>query len=152
MHQAVDPAVQMAVDEVVHSLMRSLRTLKRATAGAAVDGPCLGVLHSVAQSGPVRPSDLAAEVGLDASTVSRHLQALERLSLIARDRDPVDGRAFRVAATSEGTAAVDAATAARRHVLVQALEGWDADDLTTLAALVTRLADDLSATTPGDPS
>src|SRR3954471_262163 len=139
-------------DVIGDSLIRAIRTLKGARGDAPVEGPCLGVLHAVRASGPARPGDVAAEIALDASTVSRHLQSLERLGLIARDRDPDDGRAYRVAVTSAGGDALDSALVARRQVLDSALQDWDPDDRELLARLLSRLADDLnrpSAPAPG---
>ena len=134
-----------AADAVFQSLMGALRVLKRATAGLPVDGPGLFVLQSIGSKGPLRPTDLASDLGLDASTVSRHLQALERLALVERNRDPDDGRAFRVACTESGCSTLDEAATARRSVISAALQGWNAPDTAQLVSLLGRLADDLVA-------
>ncbi|NHC14471.1 MarR family winged helix-turn-helix transcriptional regulator [Motilibacter deserti] len=141
-----------AADVIGDALARAIRALKVARGDAPVEGPCLGVLNAVAGSGPARPSDVAAEIALDASTVSRHLQALERLGLVARDRDPSDGRAYRVAVTAAGADAIDSARVARRAVLGSALSPWDAADREQLAGLLARLADDLARPTTSVPN
>ena len=152
------PAPQTAspdtADVVGEALIRVVRALKKAHGNAPVEGPCLGVLHAVAAGGSARPSDVATQIALDASTVSRHLQSLERLGLVGRDRDPSDGRAYRVAVTPSGAEALDQARVARRAVLDTALSHWEAGDLDRLAGLLSRLADDLSppATTSAAPS
>jgi DNA-binding MarR family transcriptional regulator len=136
-----------AVDSVVQSLWRAIRSLKSAPVpGNPVDGACSTVLHFVEAHGPVRPSDLAAHMSLDGSTISRHLQALERLDLVQRERDPDDGRAFRIACTTAGTAAAAEAVAARRGLLLAALRNWPAADLEQLERLLGRLAEDLAST------
>lgn len=134
-----------SLDGVVAALMQTLTVLKSSALGTSVEGACLGVLHTLHAKGPLRPGDVATAVRLDASTVSRHLQALERLELVARERDPADGRAFRVAATEAGTATVREAAVARRELLSQALQGWDAADITQLEELLARMAADLTA-------
>ena len=138
-----------AADSVVESLFQSIRTLKAAGApGNSVDGACSAVLHYVQAHGPVRPTDLAAQMMLDGSTVSRHLQTLERLDLVDRERDPEDGRAFRIACTPAGSSAAAAALAARRDLLLTALEGWSAPDLVRLQELLGRLTRDLASACP----
>lgn len=145
----VDEQREAAADSVARSLWLALRTLKSATApGNPVDGACSTVLHFVQAHGPIRPSDLAAQMWLDGSTVSRHLQALERLELIDRERDPDDRRAFRIACTEAGRAAAADALAARRELLLAALREWPAADLEQLEQLLGRLAEDLSSVSP----
>ncbi|NHC45818.1 MarR family winged helix-turn-helix transcriptional regulator [Motilibacter aurantiacus] len=139
-----------AGDVIGDALLRAVRALKGARGSAPVDGPCLGVLHAISTRGPVRPGDVAAEIALDASTVSRHVQSLERLGLVGRERDPADGRAHRVAVTSAGDEALDSARDARRAVLDAALAGWEAADRERLAGLLARLADEL--TRPSAPA
>jgi len=148
----VDQRRETAADSVVASLFSSLRTLKAAgaqgTSGSAVDGACSAVLHFVNTDGPIRPTDLAAQLLLDGSTVSRHLQQLERLNLVDRERDPDDRRAFRIACTPAGAAAAAEALAARRRLLLAALREWPATDIALLEQLLGRLADDLSSASP----
>jgi DNA-binding MarR family transcriptional regulator len=135
-----------AADAVVESLFQSLRTLKSAaTPGNTVDGACSAVLHYIRTNGPIRPTDLAAQMLLDGSTVSRHVQQLERLDLVDRERDPEDRRAFRIACTAHGVSAAEGALAARRALLLAAVQEWPAADLEQLERLLGRLADDLSS-------
>ncbi|RKS80706.1 DNA-binding MarR family transcriptional regulator [Motilibacter peucedani] len=136
---------EQQLDTVVASLMQTMRVLKSAPLGTPVEGACLGVLHTVGSSGPLRPGDLASEVRLDASTVSRHLQVLERLGMVARERDADDRRAFRVATTPLGDSTLTEAAAVRRSLLSGALQGWSRADVTQLAQLLHRLAEDTSS-------
>jgi DNA-binding MarR family transcriptional regulator len=145
MAQATAQVDDRKLDTVVASLMQTMRVLKSAPLGTPVEGACLWVLHTVGEQGPLRPGDLAGEVRLDASTVSRHLQALERLGMVARERDPDDGRAFRVAATDLGSETLTEAAAVRRSLLSGALQGWSAADVTQLAQLLHRLAEDTTS-------
>ena len=138
---------ETAADAVVEALYTTMRTLKSVSVpGNPVDGACSAVLHYIRTNGPIRPTDLAAQMLLDGSTVSRHVQQLERLDLVDRERDPDDRRAFRIACTPEGVSAAEGALAARRTLLLAALQEWSAEDLEQLQQLLGRLADDLGTT------
>ena len=126
------------------ALFRVLRALRRHTAGEPVDGPALLVLHQIGCAGPVRLSDLAATLGLDASTVSRHVRGLEESGYVTRAGDPGDRRAALLAPTPTGRATLDDATARRKALLDAALAAWAPQDRAALSHLLGRLADDLA--------
>lgn len=64
----------------------------------------------------MRPTDLAAELAVTASGVTRAVLPLEKRGIVKREADPADARASRIALTAAGkTLATDAsATAAER--------------------------------------
>jgi len=57
------------------------------------------------RSGETPPTqrELATHAGTDPMMTSQVLRTLERRGLVRRDRDPQDGRAWRVASTASGT-------------------------------------------------
>lgn len=59
-------------------------------------------LEVLAERGPLRSNELAAELYLDKSTTSRVVDGLVRKGYAARDTHPEDGRAVLVEATAEG--------------------------------------------------
>lgn len=59
-------------------------------------------LEAVVQDGPLRLNDLAADLYLDKSTMSRVVGALERKGLLGRHRDQQDRRAILLEATPQG--------------------------------------------------
>ncbi|HEU4491343.1 MAG TPA: MarR family transcriptional regulator [Jiangellales bacterium] len=128
---------------LVPALFAIGRRLRRASGDTAVDQAGLVVLHRLACAPDVRPSDIAADLGLDASTVSRHLRALEQLGLVERAGDPEDRRAQRVSLSHHGRDVLDRAIAQRQAVVAAALAGWSDTDRRTLERLLVRLADDL---------
>jgi DNA-binding MarR family transcriptional regulator len=128
---------------LVPALFAIGRRLRRASGDTPVDQAGLVVLHRLGCAPDVRPSDVAADLGLDASTVSRHLRALERLGLVERAGDPEDRRAQRVSLTDRGRDVLDQAIAQRQAVVATALAGWSDTDRRTLERLLVRLADDL---------
>jgi DNA-binding MarR family transcriptional regulator len=128
---------------LVPDLFRIARRLRRAGGPEHTDIAAVLILHRLASEGPRRPSDLAVDVGLDLSTVSRHVKALDDAGLTDRRPDPQDGRSFRLSITDQGSALLAAALRRREDVVDQALARWDADDAGTLRRLLGRLADDL---------
>jgi DNA-binding MarR family transcriptional regulator len=100
------------------------------------------VLRAVAESEPVRAVALAEQVGVDPSTMSRHVNMLERAGLIGRVSDPDDGRATSVSLTPTGRSVMERVRAARHDLITNALVEWTDDDRTQLASLLGRLADD----------
>jgi DNA-binding MarR family transcriptional regulator len=102
------------------------------------------VLHAVACHGPVRPSELADRLQLDASTVSRHLRNLERADLVVRGADPTDRRAARVCVSAAGETVLAEGFQARQALVARAFAAWDVEDREALVSLLTRLADDMS--------
>ncbi len=125
------------------------RVLKRLGGSGPVDGPTLGVLFEIDRHAPVRLGDVAVACGLDASTVSRHVAALEREEHVTREPDPADGRASRLVLTEVGKASLAAAMERRRAVVDAALQEWSDVDRAHLRRLLERLAEDMSAVTSG---
>ena len=89
---------------------------------------------------PFRVTSLAALLGVDAPTVTRKVQQLERLGYVAREPDPDDGRASLIRLTRSGQEIVDRILAAHRDRLSRLFDGWDDDDVRTFGALLERFA------------
>ncbi len=121
--------------------MRTLRLVKRAP--TAIEPALQYVLYTVDCSGRIRLSDLAAQVQLDVSTVSRHARALELAGYLERAVDPGDRRAVFLSLTTAGRKVLDDTFAARRASLDAVLTDWSEEDLRALQRLVARLAADL---------
>jgi MarR family transcriptional regulator, 2-MHQ and catechol-resistance regulon repressor len=69
------------------------------------------VLHLLIQRGPLTLNELAAEMHLDKSTLSRMVDGLERKQAVRRTANPADDRSTFIEATRSGT---------RRHERVEA--------------------------------
>lgn len=102
------------------------------------------VVSRLGDVGAMRLSDLAANLGLDISTVSRHVAQLERDGLIDRRPDPTDGRSTILDVTSKGEAALERVRQARRIGLAKLLDDWSSGDLNDLARSLDRLASDVT--------
>lgn len=112
-------------------------------AGVPIDRAAMAVLGRLSVGPPLRLSDLASELNLDLSTVSRQARTLEDAGLLTRSPDPDDRRAARLELTAEGKRVVHEVRTARRDLLAGALAGWSKTDRNDLARLLGRLADDL---------
>ncbi len=87
-----------------------------------------------------RITDLADLLGVDAPTVTRKVQQLERLGYVAREPDPSDRRASRIALSASGREALERVMAAHRCRLVQVFAEWTNEECETFVALFSRFA------------
>jgi DNA-binding MarR family transcriptional regulator len=101
------------------------------------------LLNRVEELGPMRASDLAAALNLDASTISRQTHKLVDAGLIERTIDPVDGRACLLAVSERGRQALAEVVSFRRQQLAELLQEWSDPDRRLVTNLLDRLADDL---------
>ncbi len=140
------------VDEFEEALLTVARSIMQVrlherllrSAGVRLDRAGATLLHKLSQGGAsLRVTDLAELLGVDAPTVTRKVQQLERDGMVVRQTDPDDRRATRIGLTPAGRRTLDRMLRARRAWLDQLLEGWDDDDLSTLVTLLGRFAHDL---------
>jgi len=110
------------------------------------------VMRRVVSGGPIRVTDLARDLGLDPSTISRHLDAVEIRGWVRRLSDPADRRAILVTATRAGEQVVARLETERRRLLAEVLAGWDRTDRDALFELTERFAADLADHVQNQPS
>ena len=128
-------------------LKRSMETFRvrvHVASGHGLEGSGLGVLHHLTAVGPTRLSRLAELLGLDPSTTSRHVSALERSGHVERVADPDDRRAWLVQASESGHQAFQHARALRNALLDRVLGDWDPAEVDALAAALARFNDAVS--------
>jgi DNA-binding MarR family transcriptional regulator len=104
-----------------------------------LDGAAYGLLALLQDAGPLRASDLVARLGLDKSTVSRHVAHLVDLGLVDRAADPVDGRAQVLTPSAEGSARLARIRELRRARWESDLGDWPAEDIEVLGRLLATL-------------
>ena len=97
------------------------------------------VLSRLDALGPVRLTTLAAELGLDPSSVSRQVAALERVGLLSKERDDRDLRAQRLVLTAAGRSAVNGLRTAFAQRLAQLTPGISPAEVDDLADRLARL-------------
>jgi DNA-binding MarR family transcriptional regulator len=143
-------ALESTVDQVEDALvplvryLSSGRTWRQVARSAEIplDRARYVVLRAVAEREPVRTTALAEHVGVDPSTMSRHVTVLDQAGYVSRTADPHDGRAQVVSLTPAGREVMEKARAASHDLITDALASWDDVDRAHLAALLGRLADD----------
>lgn len=141
------PGTAGARDElgVLISALYDVANLARRSAdGDPVEPAGMRVLVWVQALANPRPSELACELRLDLSTVSRHVRALTADGFLTAERDADDGRAQRIALTDAGHAAIATVVANRRQTIGEAIAHWPDADRADLTNLLRRLADDLA--------
>jgi DNA-binding MarR family transcriptional regulator len=108
-----------------------------------VDRAAYGILVRLGDYGGMRLSELAGQLSLDLSTVSRQVRDLERNDLVAKSADPTDARATQLVLTRQGRAALKSIRRARHDLISEAVGDWSTADRERLAALLPRLTDGL---------
>ena len=124
-------------------LLRLSSRMRRRLPEDELDHTMLPVLRVLGEHGPVRHTELAERVQLDASTVSRHVRHLEERRLTRTTHDHHDGRVRLVELLPAGHRVLEVMLGARRRIVAELLEGWPEQDRDTLGALLSRLERDL---------
>ncbi|MGA8848095.1 MAG: MarR family winged helix-turn-helix transcriptional regulator [Nocardioides sp.] len=82
------------------------------------------ILSSVADSGPVRASELVELFDSDKGAVSRQVGHLLHLGLLVKERDPDDARAWLISVTDEATRRMADVVEHRHKLLDEGLADW----------------------------
>src|SRR3954454_16289625 len=102
----------------------------------ALERSAYGIMCKLADEGPQRLGALANAFGLDPSTITRQVQALEEIGLASRTTDPSDRRASILDLTENGREVLDETRGHRRPCLQQALAAWPEADLADFGRLL----------------
>ncbi|MFG2829015.1 MarR family winged helix-turn-helix transcriptional regulator [Streptomyces sp. NPDC048434] len=123
-------------NEVGHEIAEALGILLRRTTrtrlhkrltegmGEALDELTYPVLSALARTGPRSAADLAPDVGLDRSGVTRRASRLEDAGLIRREADPTDRRAHLLVLTEQGQSAVEELRARLAAHIMASMSSW----------------------------
>lgn len=151
--QPTDPtpggaATDREVDPVLQALFRIIHRVKQTAHADPVERALIFILVRLKEQGPMRLSDVAADLGLDVSTMSRHVRTLETRGFLTRTADPSDGRAVRLALADPGREVLAQAWSNRRVWLERSLADWTVEDRRLLSDMLERFADALAAGSP----
>ncbi|MFH9887768.1 MarR family winged helix-turn-helix transcriptional regulator [Streptomyces luteogriseus] len=116
-----------------------------ALAGVPLDRAAVALLRQIADSEPLRPGELAARLGVEASHVTRTVQQLQKSGYVTRVPDPDDRRAQRIELTDAGGEAIARIREAGVRGMQSALSDWSPEELRHLATLFHRMVDDFLA-------
>lgn len=139
------------IEQSLTDLVRRLQRVRLHTDGPVqlLERSAYTILGLLSDEGPMRNGALAARLHLDASTVSRHVAALQQSGLIAREPDAQDGRACRLRLTSAGQRAVEGTRQARRSAVRELIGLWPVDEQDLFASLLERLSTGLAGRSIG---
>ncbi|MBU7598277.1 MarR family transcriptional regulator [Streptomyces sp. P38-E01] len=138
--------------EVGHEVARALGQLLKRSArtwlyaglteglGEGVDEVTYPVLSGLARTGPCSAADLAWEVGLDRSGISRRAGRLESAGLLRREPDPHDGRAVLLVLTDRGVEANDLLRRRLVRRIEDSLAEWPPEEARAFSAGLRRFA------------
>ena len=126
------------VEQQLTMLMRRVQHLHDSTANDAidVDRSAYGIMSRLADHGPQRLGALAHVFGLDPSTITRQVQALENAGMATRTVDPSDRRASILELTDKGAEVLNESREFRRARLREILCDWDPADCSEFARLL----------------
>jgi DNA-binding MarR family transcriptional regulator len=115
----------------------------RRESGVELSRPAYVVLARLADLGPLQVSELATQLGVDISTMSRTIKHLDQQGFVSRGRGS-DQRCVVLEITATGHEVVQRRRAAGQQLLGQILTGWDDADRRELTRLMVRLSDDFA--------
>lgn len=144
--EEMDGANQQIEQQMTVLLRRGQRIHVFTSSGPMdVDRSAYGILCRLADEGAQRLGTLAAAFGLDPSTITRQVQALEKAGLATRRADPADRRAFILQLTGDGLQVLNRTREYRRHRLDEILSDWSEGDREMLASLLTKFNKSIDA-------
>jgi DNA-binding MarR family transcriptional regulator len=126
------------IEQQITVLLRRVQRihLSTTTGDVNLERSAYGIMCKLADEGPQRLGALATAFGLDPSTITRQVQALEEIGLADRKTDPTDRRASILDLTEEGRQILDTTRTRRRDRLQKALADWPDTDLATFGRLL----------------
>ncbi|MEV7175308.1 MarR family transcriptional regulator [Kitasatospora sp. NPDC093679] len=110
--------------------------------GEALDETTYPVLSALARTGPRSAADLAPEVGIDRSGVTRRASRLEEAGLVRREPDPGDRRAQLLVLTGQGRQAVAELRTRLADRIADALADWPPGEAEAFARHLHRFTTD----------
>ncbi|CAA9359006.1 MAG: Transcriptional regulator, MarR family [uncultured Nocardioidaceae bacterium] len=118
------------IEQQLTILLRRVQRIHFTTSSGEIelDRSAYGILCRLVDEGPQRLGSLAQAFGLDPSTITRQVQALEHEDLVERRPDPKDRRASLLDLTVPGRQVLTETRARRREWLQAALGDWDDAD------------------------
>jgi DNA-binding MarR family transcriptional regulator len=148
------------IEQQLTILLRRVQRIHVTTASGEVEleRSAYGILCRLADEGPHRLGSLAQAFGLDPSTITRQVQALEQAGWAGRHADPTDRRAAILDITDDGRQVLQATRERRRESLRAALSDWPEEEQSEFGRLLEKFnasLDDLvqrrsEARSPGD--
>ena len=126
----------LRIERQLTLLQRRVQHMHGTPEGVDLDRSGYGIMSRIEDSGPQRLSALAHAFGLDPSTITRQVQALETSGLLQRNRDPQDRRASLLELTETGHDVLGSTRTLRLQRLGDAIDSWSVEEQTTFGRLL----------------
>jgi DNA-binding MarR family transcriptional regulator len=133
---------EQAIADLIQAMGLLIRRVRAATASNDLSLTESAVLGRLAKEGPATTADLARAENMKPQSMGTTIAALEELGLVERRQHPTDGRQVNIELTAKGAAMRNAAKAAKRTWLAQAIAQLDKEEQATLfeaGAIIERL-------------
>jgi DNA-binding MarR family transcriptional regulator len=126
------------IEQQMTVLLRRVQRIHISTSSGDLDldRSAYGIMCRLADEGPQRLGSFASAFGLDPSTITRQVQALEKAGLAIRSTDEADRRASILDLTDEGREVLDRTREHRRQRLDEVLKDWPEEDREMLGRLL----------------
>ncbi len=126
------------IEQQITMLLRRVQRIHLSTSSGDVhlERSAYGIMCQLADEGPQRLGALASAFGLDPSTITRQVRALEDNGLAVRSADPQDRRAAILDLSDEGRDALTRTREYRRGRLEAVISTWSDQDRTEFARLL----------------
>lgn len=126
------------IEQQMTMLLRRVQRIHVSTqvGDVALERSAYGIMCKLADEGPHRLGALATAFGLDPSTITRQVQALEEIGLASRQSDPKDRRASILDLSDTGRQVLEETRNHRRAALQQVLSDWSPADLDEFSRLL----------------
>jgi len=125
------------IADVLDNLRRVFRVVhrysKRAEKVGGLTGPQVWAMKVIAESAPIRVTDLSRRMYLHPSTVVGILDRLEQQAQVARTRSEKDHRVVTVALTAKGRDTVSKVPRIAQGLLLKGLKGLSDSELSTVS-------------------
>jgi DNA-binding MarR family transcriptional regulator len=154
----IDPTPHGLIFSAVTTLTRATERLHASGMVAAESGVHLErslhpVIFALAERGGARVGEIAADIGLVTSTVSRYVSTLAERGLVLRVIDPADSRATWVELTDAGLKMRESLHTAWMGFYDRATASWSDRELARIAQLLTAFADGMrEVASTGEPA
>lgn len=130
-------------DSVGYLLARSRTMLAKAVDGALAEYNIThaqgSILIRLAAGKSTTAADFARELYIDAASMTRMIDRLEKRGLLVREANPDDRRQFKLRLTSEGTTLAQKLPALYTATLNRSFSGFSAEELGFLKCLLRKL-------------
>ncbi|MDT2008776.1 MarR family transcriptional regulator [Rhodococcus opacus] len=142
---SVEADTAQALVDAVFALGRSLRAVVAASGETPIAPALTSVLFVLAARGECRQNELATDLCVSQSSLSRQISELVDAGYVFRTADPDDKRASRIRVSPNGMDILRETTERRAERLRGMLEGWSQEQALAAVTSLTQLNDTFTA-------